>query len=46
MAPAASLAMPRVDLGGIVLVDATSGRQVDLGGLAGPTLLSLLRHRH
>jgi hypothetical protein len=46
MAPASSLAMPRVDLAGIVLLDASSGRPVDLGALSGPTLLSLLRHRH
>lgn len=33
-------------LEGIVLVDATRGATVDLGAEVGPTLLTLIRHRH
>lgn len=43
--------MPRlrtdpVDLAGIVLVDARGGAPVDLGAVAGPAVVVVVRHRY
>ncbi len=35
-----------VDLSGIVLPDARTGRPVDLGATEPPTVVSLIRHRY
>ena len=35
-----------VGLGGIVLPDARTGTPVDLGALAGPAVLVIVRHRY